>query len=108
RQRLAAVPALNPVLACRICLTYHDCKCKVGSQLIVIIQVLVTQTHRISFLRQQIMNRMFNPLLFPVVGETRGKLLEYSRPLLYFPQQQPAGVRTDISTIKMSSDCAVI
>ena len=72
-----------------------------------IIQVLIAQTYRIRFLRQQVLNRMFDPLLFPVVGETFGKLLENSRPLLDFPQQQSTGVRTDLPTIEMTNHFTV-
>ena len=106
-KRLAAVPALDPVLTFRIRLTHHHCKPKVGSQLVVIIQVLVAQTYRIRFLRQQVLNRMFDPLLFPIVGETFGKLLENSRSLLDFPQQQSTVVRTDIPTIEMTNHFTV-
>ena len=85
---LPPVPALDPVLAFRIRLTHHHREPKVGSQLVVTIQVLIAQISRIRFLRQQTLNRMFDPLLFPVVGETSGKLLKNFRPLLDFPQQQ--------------------
>ena len=52
----------------------------------------------------KILHRMLYRFRFSIIGETLRELPQDTGPLFHFPQQHPAGVRRDISAIKLRHD----
>src|SRR5207247_7408956 len=75
---------------------------------IVVIEILIPQAQTIDSLGDQILYRMFDPLLLPVVGKATGESLQNSQPSFHFAQQQTAGIGTNIAAIKMRCNFPVI
>ena len=84
----------------------HDHR-QIGTQLIVIVQVFVSQTNPAHPLRYQTFHQMLDESRISMVGKARFKLPKDSGPLLHFAQPKSTGICGDISTIKMSHNFSI-
>jgi hypothetical protein len=95
------------VLSFHIFLADHHCQCRVRSQLVVIIEILISQTQPVDPLRHQFFYREFRESRISIIRKTHRKSPDDSRPLFHLPQQQTARVGRDVATVKMTHHFAI-
>jgi hypothetical protein len=71
-------------------------------QLLVIVEVFITEGQAIDPLGHQLFHRVFNQIGIPIIPEAGGKLAHDSDAFLDFSQQQPASFGRDGPTVKLS------
>jgi hypothetical protein len=69
-------------------------------QLLMIVEALIPQSDPHHTLSQQLQRGELHQLRIAMISECPHERLEISKPLIDFPQQQPASVRSDRSAIK--------
>src|SRR3954454_17068707 len=79
-------------------------KQRIGSQLLVIINVFVAERQTIDPLGQHLLNRMLNPLRLPSVEKTSGASRQQLQPLFSLPQKQRATIGRDGPAIETRDD----
>jgi hypothetical protein len=104
RQRLAPVAPPGPALAPRIRLLGQYCQQRVAPQLLVVVQVFVTERQRVDSLRDQPPCRVLHLPRRPMVPKTFRKTLNDPRPLFHLPQQQATPIGADRTTVKPPHD----
>ncbi len=75
-------------------------------QLLVIVQVFVSQGQPIDSLGHQLLHRMFDQIGIPIIGEAGGKLAQDPNALLDLPQEQTTTITGDRSAVKLRPDLA--
>src|SRR4051794_16245807 len=75
-------------------------KQRIGPQLLMIIDVFVTESQTIDPLRQHLPDRVLDPIRLPSVKKTRGESRQQVQLFLRFPQQQCAAIGGDTPTIE--------
>ena len=80
-QRLAPIRNLVPVLSQRIGFLHRHRQHRIQSQLIVIVQILISQTQPIDPLPQQLPNRVLDCLRVAVIAKTFSESGDDPRPL---------------------------
>src|SRR3954453_22057978 len=79
-------------------------KQRIGSQLLVIINVFVAERQTIDPLGQHLLNRMLNPLRSPSVEKTAGESRQQAPALFSLPQKHPATSGGDGPAIETGHD----
>jgi len=106
-QRFSAVLLDATVFSFHIFFTNHYGHCRIAPQLIMIVQIFISQIDSIHALPHQFLNREFYESRISVVPETRRKPPDDSRPLLGLAQQQTASIAGDVATVKMPDHFAI-
>ena len=75
-------------------------------QLLVIVQIFISQGQPIDSLGHQLLYRMFDQIGIPIIGEAGGKLVEDPNALLDLPQQQTTAIAGDCPAIELRPDVA--
>src|SRR3954453_3397401 len=79
-------------------------KQRIGSQLLVIINVFVAERQTIDPLGQHLLNRMLNPLRLPSVEKTAGESRQQLQPLFSLSQKQRATIGRDGPAVNTGPD----
>ena len=79
---------------------------RIVSQLLMIVQIFVSQGQTIDPLGYHLLHPVFDTLRIAIIGEAIGKLAENPDPFLDLPQQQTAAVAGDRSTVELRPDLA--
>ena len=79
---------------------------RIVAQLLVIVQILLTQGQTIDALRHQLLHGVFDPVRIAIIGEAGGKLAQDPDALLDLPQQQTTAVTGDRSAVELRPDLA--
>jgi hypothetical protein len=87
-QRLASISRRTPILATGILLPDHRCQQLVPTQLVMVIQVLISQGQSKYPLSHQVVNAVLGELRPAVVIEALGEPTQNPPPTLHLPQQQ--------------------
>jgi hypothetical protein len=75
-------------------------------QLLVIIQIFVSQGQAIDSLGHHLLHLMFDPIRIPIIDEAGGKLAQNPDAFLDLPQEQATAVAGDRSTVKLRPNLA--
>jgi hypothetical protein len=73
-------------------------------QVVMVVQVFVTQGQGINSLTDEIVDCVFDPLRITVVIEAGGQAAQDASPSLDLTQQHAAGIGSDLSTIESADD----
>ena len=92
------------ILARGIALADHDGQERIVPQLVVIIEVFVTQGQSEDPLPQKLLDRVFDPFFVAMIGKTLSQLPDDARVLLDLSQQQTTGIRGDRAAVKPDRD----
>ena len=79
---------------------------RIVPQLLVIVQIFISQGQPIDSLGHQLLHRMFDQIGVPIIREAGGKLVEDPDALLDLPQEQPTAVTGDRSAVELRTDLA--
>jgi hypothetical protein len=99
-QGFAPITLMEPTFTKRISLPDSDGQQGIESELVVIIEVFVSQADAEHSLLEQVEKRMFDSFLVAMVAETVGKSFKESELVIDLPQEQSTCVRCDVPTIK--------
>ena len=75
-------------------------------QLLVIVQIFVSQGQTIDSLCHQFLHRMIDQIRIPIIGEASSELAENPHPLLDLPQKQTSAITGDRSAVELRPDLA--
>ena len=104
RQCLAPVLLPLPLLAQGIFFAAHRGQQRIRTQLIMVIEIFVTQGQPVNALAQQIQHRMLDQLFIPVIHEALGKALEITVGTIQPPQQHAPSVTGNLASFKIHRD----
>ena len=83
---VTTVPSLPSALPQRVGFIHGYGQHRIGPKLIVIVQVLISQAEPVDALPQQLLHRVFDQPLVPVIGETLRQSGDQIRPLFHLSQ----------------------
>ena len=75
-------------------------------QLLVIVQIFISQGQTIDSLSHQLLHLVFDQIGIPIIGEAGSKLVEDPDPLLDLSQEQTTAVAGDRSTVELRPNLA--
>ena len=105
-QRLAAVAQFKSMLTGDIFLAHQRGQERISPQLVVVVQVFVTQGQREDPLLDQVRHRVLDEIGIAKIIEAAGQFGQHPRPGLDLPQQQAARIGRDRPAIKPGRDFA--
>jgi hypothetical protein len=94
-----------PVTTGRIDLTHNRCQQRVTPQLLVVVEILVSQSQGEHPLAEKLFQTVLHISRIAVVGETSGELLQNGPPAIDLTQQEDASIRRQSPPIKRGHQC---
>jgi hypothetical protein len=73
-------------------------------QLLVIVQIFVSQGQTIDSLGHHLLQRVFDQIGIPIIGKAGGKLAQYPDTFSDLPQEQTTAIAADRSAIELGSN----
>jgi hypothetical protein len=78
----------------------------IAPQLLVIVQIFVSQGQTIDSLGHQLLHRVLDQIRIPIIGETSSKLVEDPDALLDLPKEQTTAITADRSAVELRPNLA--
>ena len=101
---------LFPAKTCAagICLLNQHRQQGIVPQLLVIVQIFVSQGQTIDSLSHHLHHLVFDQIGIPIIGKAGGKLAEDPDALLDLPQEQTTAITGDRSTVELRPNLAAL
>jgi hypothetical protein len=105
-QSLASITEARSILAGGVKLADDGGQERVGSEVVVVIEVFISQSQSVDPLSNEVFEGMFDEIRVAMIGEALGELVNDGGELLGFSEQQSAAVGGDIAAIKLGEHFA--
>jgi hypothetical protein len=99
-QRYTCAAFVEAVLSGNVAATGHQCQQRVMPQLLMVVEILVSQSNPPHTLSQKFFDSEFDRIRTAVVSEGLAERPQDAEPFFDLPQQQSAGVRRDPPAIE--------
>ena len=108
RQRLASIRLPAPELPRQVVPLAQQRQEPIPAQLVVVVEILVTQTQPVHPLFDQRFDTMLDAIRIPMVGEALAQPTQNPGPLLHFAQEDAPGVGSDLAAVEPAHDVSSV